>query len=275
MGFKGTSESEWRIAGSVLYMSPEQAAGCNDGLTEASDWYSVGVMLFEALTGRFPFSGSDVIHRKQEEEPPSLSAFVSDAPEDLVSLTRRLLARNPAARPTGEELLAELSANPENSGDALTSGPFVGRETHLERLEECFTALRQGKSGMVHVFGISGAGKSVLVQRFLQRLCEIKGVVILTGRCYEQESVPYKALDSLIDSLTVYMLAFQPKSAIYCCPITSPLWPRYSPCLHACRASSALSSTRLPIPSNCAALHSRCYATCCAASDCAVVWSST
>ena len=52
----GSSEHELQVAGSALYMSPEQAAGRSD-LTEASDWYSVGVMLFEALTGQFPFSG--------------------------------------------------------------------------------------------------------------------------------------------------------------------------------------------------------------------------
>jgi eukaryotic-like serine/threonine-protein kinase len=203
----GSSESEREVAGSALYMSPEQAAGRSDLLTEASDWYSVGVMLFEALTGLFPFSGTDLAQRKQKEEAPSVNNFLSDLPEDLVSLTARLLARDPAARPTGEELLVELSANPEDSADIFASGPFIGRETHLERLEEAFAALRQGKSGMVHVFGTSGVGKSVLVQRFLRRIREIWGVVVLTGRCYEQESVPYKALDSLIDAVTVYLLS--------------------------------------------------------------------
>jgi serine/threonine protein kinase len=201
----GSSESE--LAGSALYMSPEQAAGHIGSLTEASDWYSVGVMLFEALTGVFPFSGRDVIQRKQKLKAPPVSAFVPDAPADLVALTARLLRRDPAARPTGEALLAELSANPEDSSDTFTSGPFIGREKHLQRLEDAFADLRRGQSGMVHVLGPSGAGKSVLVQRFLQRVRAMRGVVVLTGRCYEQESVPYKALDALTDALTVYLLS--------------------------------------------------------------------
>ena len=203
----GGSTWEHQVAGSALYMSPEQAAGNSGALTEASDWYSVGVMLFEALTGLLPFSGKDVIQRKRREDAPQVSEFVSDAPEDLVLLAGRLLARNPAARPTGEQLLAELSANREDSADAFTSGPFIGRETHLECLEEAFEALRQGQSGMVHVLGTSGAGKSVLVQRFLRRIRDLKQVVVLTGRCYEQESVPYKALDSLTDALTEYLVS--------------------------------------------------------------------
>jgi serine/threonine protein kinase len=203
----GSSDSEGQIAGSVPYMSPEQAAGHSDRLTEASDWYSVGVMLFEALTGLFPFSGPNVLRSKQNAEAPPVSAIAPSAPEDLVSLTARLLAREPTARPTGEKLLVELSEKTEDSADILTSGPFIGRETHLDRLEEAFAALRQGKSGMVHVLGTSGVGKSVLVQRFLRRIREVRSVVVLTGRCYEQESVPYKALDSLTDALTVYLLS--------------------------------------------------------------------
>ena len=198
-------ELETQVAGSVLYMSPEQAAGRR--LTEATDWYSIGVMLFEALTGQVPFSGRGAIERKQNEEAPSPSAFVSDAPEDLVLLATRLLARAPTARPTGKELLAQLSANLEDSPGGFISGPFIGREAHLESLKEAFAVLRQGRSGMVHVFGTSGVGKTVLVRRFLREIREMQGVVVLAGRCHEQESAPYKALDSLIDALTVYLLS--------------------------------------------------------------------
>jgi KaiC/GvpD/RAD55 family RecA-like ATPase len=57
----------------------------------------------------------------------------------------------------------------------------------------------------VFVHGRSGAGKSTLLQRFLDGLAERGEAVVLGGRCYEQESVAYKAIDTLIDSLTRYL----------------------------------------------------------------------
>ena len=58
------------------------------------------------------------------------------------------------------------------------------------------------------VRGPSGMGKSTLVRRFLQDLAEREpACVVLAGRCYERESMPYKALDSLIDALTQYLRA--------------------------------------------------------------------
>jgi hypothetical protein len=83
--------------------------------------------------------------------------------------------------------------------------PFVGRARHLAALEEAFAASRQGRSVVVSVCGRSGLGKSALVGRFLQGLRERGEAVVLTGRCYERESVPYKALDSLVDALGQYL----------------------------------------------------------------------
>ena len=67
------------FAGTPRYAAPEQIFGQR---SEASDWYAVGVMLFEALTGQPPFSGKhlEVFHRKQNENSPSLAGR-SDLPQ--------------------------------------------------------------------------------------------------------------------------------------------------------------------------------------------------
>jgi serine/threonine protein kinase len=129
-GWHGNAERE--VAGTVPYMSPEQAAG--HPLTPASDWYSVGVMLYEALTGRLPFSGAAlrVLHDKQtlDAQPPSV--WAADLPDDLARLCVALLARNPTQRPTGAEVLRRLGAAPDSGGWEPSGGPsavpaLVGR----------------------------------------------------------------------------------------------------------------------------------------------------
>ena len=58
---------------------------------------------------------------------------------------------------------------------------------------------------VLRVHGPSGAGKSILVQKYLDELVEGHEAVVLAGRCYEQESVPYKALDAVVDMLARYL----------------------------------------------------------------------
>lgn len=200
-------------AGTPAYMSPEQAAGLP--LTEASDWYNVGVMLYEALSGRLPFEGStaEVLRKKQEEEPPLPSDVAPAVDAELNLLCRDLLRHDPKLRPSGAEVLRRLrgaagsASVPEAPPPAAAPGPpFVGRTRELEALRDAFRKVEQGQAVTVAVHGSSGVGKSALVRRFLETLREAsRDAVVLSGRCYERESVPYKALDSLIDSLSQHL----------------------------------------------------------------------
>jgi serine/threonine protein kinase len=198
------------VVGTAFYMSPEQAAGLP--ATGASDWYCVGVMLYQALTGRLPFAGSKggVLWDKQVSDPPSPSELAPGVPEDLNALCVDLLCRDPGGRPTDEQVRRRVCISPGESAEsaekfARREAPFVGRRQHLEALGDAFASLNRGRTTVVFVHGRSGMGKSVLVERFLESLRHEEAVV-LTGRCYEQESVPYKALDSLIDALSHYLL---------------------------------------------------------------------
>ncbi len=68
--------------------------------------------------------------------------------------------------------------------------------------------MRDGQAKFVFVEGASGTGKSVLVEAFVQQAIG-RGAVVLNGRCYEMESVPFKAIDSLVDSLVEYLGTYQ------------------------------------------------------------------
>ena len=96
------------FAGTPDFMSPEQ--GAQLAITKASDWYSVGVMLYQALTGRLPFNGKyfEVIMDKQSIDPPAPAELVSDTPVDLNDLCMSLLQRKPEGRPSGREILRLL-----------------------------------------------------------------------------------------------------------------------------------------------------------------------
>jgi serine/threonine protein kinase len=202
------------IVGTAAYMAPEQAL--SETPTPSSDWYSVGVVLFEALVGRPPFSGAsfDVITRKALDDAPAPSECVDGVPADLDALCRVLLARDPAIRPTGLDLLSRLgvtrSVRPVASlPPAATlshSAALVGREEQLRALGDAFEQVKGGRAAVVRLAGASGMGKSTLVQHFLDGLVDRDEAVVLRGRTYERESVPFKALDSVIDVLSRYLV---------------------------------------------------------------------
>src|SRR5205807_916506 len=90
-----------RGVGTPAYMAPEQAAGM--GVGPPADWYAVGVLLFQALTGRLPFLGSneDILHNKHRFDAPSPCVLAPGIPGDLALLCQHLLRIEPMARATG------------------------------------------------------------------------------------------------------------------------------------------------------------------------------
>jgi serine/threonine protein kinase/tetratricopeptide (TPR) repeat protein len=197
---------ESMLVGTAEYMSPDQATTV--ALTPATDWYGVGVMLYEALTGRLPFEGSvvEILRLKQLYDPAPPRTLCAGIPEDLDGLCVDLLRRRPERRPAAEEVLRRLGGP--GARAARTTHPpvsFVGRQAELNALREAFEVMRQGKACTVHITGGSGIGKTHLVQRFLGEVVEGEQAVVLTGRCYERESVPYKTLDAFVDALSRYL----------------------------------------------------------------------
>ncbi len=211
------------VVGTISHMAPEQAAGADVG--PAADWYSVGAVLFQCLTGEHPFEGPalDVLSRKQEEDPPRPSDLVPGVPVDLDDLCVALLARKPEARPLAAEVIRALEARTEaDSPMARASGqaPFVGRSREMRVLEESYARACAGGAATVLVEGESGVGKSALVRRFTRMLQDEEDVLVLSGRCYEREDVPYKAIDGVIDALSHHLASLSPAEAQQVLPST-------------------------------------------------------
>ncbi|GAB5442415.1 MAG: hypothetical protein Fues2KO_27640 [Fuerstiella sp.] len=208
--------SKHGFAGTPQYAAPEQMFG---DCETASDWYSFGVMLFEALTGRLPFCGSaaEVMRAKSSADAQELSIQAS-IPKDLARLTDQLLQRDPDRRPDAEAILAMLSGSVEDlSSDAAESvsrdstsdssrASLVGREHELQQLLDVHRQLcEQGEPQAVFIRGRSGEGKTSLADEFLSLLNSRFSCLVFSGRCYDRESVPFKAVDAVIDSLVLFL----------------------------------------------------------------------
>lgn len=103
-----TLTAQGDVPGTLAYIAPERLAG--DEATEASDVWSVGVMLWESLAGRHPFWQTSMLDtaRAIEAGAPSLGTLRPDLPRQLVQLVDRALSPSPSRRPSAADLAARL-----------------------------------------------------------------------------------------------------------------------------------------------------------------------
>jgi serine/threonine protein kinase/tetratricopeptide (TPR) repeat protein len=221
-----------QFAGTPRYAAPEQMFGDR---TEATDWYAFGVMLFEALTSEAPFKGNqmELLRQKQNDDPPLLFGR-EGVSEDLAQLTDSLLNREPQERIVATEIIKLLQLDLETrtfgSKTALGSAgsygstgsidevdnldlnweeeeiELIGREEQLAQLNSAKQELLDKREPVVvFIKGLSGEGKSSLAEKFLRPLRRGEEMLVLSGRCYDRESVPYKVIDSIIEPLVRFL----------------------------------------------------------------------
>jgi tetratricopeptide (TPR) repeat protein len=197
--------------GTIAFMAPEQWEGAVP--QPASDWYAVGVALYLALTGSLPFGGktrTELAAKKLHAQPPPPHTLCADIPPDLEELCLALLRRDPAARPGGAEIVRRLREAPASGGSSpagavkTAASTFLGREAELTALSCALADARHGTVAVL-VTGESGMGKSTLVRRFRELAVQEDDVLVLAGRCHERESVPYKAVDGIVDALSRHL----------------------------------------------------------------------
>lgn len=194
-------------AGTPAYMSPEQTGRINRRVDPRSDFYSLGVVCYEMLTGQLPFQADDPIqwvhaHMAQKPQPPG--EINPSVPPALSGIILKLLAKTPEERyQSAAGLLWDLaewdqSAFQVGRKDLPASfrlpRQLYGREKEAAVLQESFQGLSCGEAGVIMVRGFAGTGKTVLIKETLKPLCREKGFFI-TGKFDQlRQKVPYAAV---------------------------------------------------------------------------------
>lgn len=189
------------FAGTPGYMAPEQVWGTT---STACDCYALGVTLFEALTGRLPLLGpiATALISKGNQPAPKATDFDPSVPKELSDLIDGLLRISPAERLTLRDARAALSlpsVNPLPGRSSKIPDKLYGREQELAELSRLVTE-PQARGPIVRLLGDSGMGKTSLLNACVSAW-KRDGHLVFTSRCFEWQSIPFKAADTLIDQL--------------------------------------------------------------------------
>lgn len=191
------------ISGTPRWMAPEQHTG--QGVGEASDWYAVGLMLYQALTGLHAFPQADLkamVEAKQNVPPIAPAELVAGVPDDLSALAMALIQASPGLRPGGDVLafMTEAAEPDPAPFERSSRSTLVDRAVERELLGDALRLAHDRGAAVVHLVGPSGVGKTALLDSLLTT-ARGSGALALRGRCYERETVPYKAFEGLLDGL--------------------------------------------------------------------------
>lgn len=194
---------EW-IIGTPVYMAPEQARA--EPMTAAVDMYALGAILYELLSGRHPFEGSDSLVRMSKASGARPEPLVDTVDPGLAALAMALLDPSPATRPTARAVVHRLAGELPPAAPVFGlpgPGVFFGRRAEVATLRRALAqVVEDRRPRAVIVEGPSGIGKSSLLRQFAAELPGADGeLVVLSSRCHPQELVPFKAIDAAVDAL--------------------------------------------------------------------------
>jgi predicted ATPase len=180
------------LLGTAAYMAPEQARG--EPAESASDVFSLGIVLYQLVTGRHPFeadSALGMLYAIVTRPPVPPSRLNAEIPTPLEGLLGAMLHKDARLRPTAAEVVAALAALAERPearpARSATARPIVRREPELAALRAVLAEADAGRARVVCVTGEPGLGKTTLVEDFLDELAAPgPGCRVARGRCSER-----------------------------------------------------------------------------------------
>lgn len=225
---KLTSPSDSELWGTFEYISPEQTGRTGLELDYRSDYYSMGITLYELFSGRLPFISGDamtLLHCHIARDPELLITIQADTPYPISAIVAKLLAKSPEDRyQSSFGLQADvdncwqqwqktgviknfLLASSDIQQKFCISHKLYGREKEVATLLRAFNRVSSGQSELVMISGYSGVGKSALVQELQKPNIAMRGFFI-TGKCDQyNRSQPYTALIQAFKPLIQQLLS--------------------------------------------------------------------
>lgn len=214
-----------KLEGTLAYMAPEQTGRMNMNIDYRSDFYALGVTLFELLTGRLPFTSEDpleLLHAHLASSVPDICALSSSVPRSLAKIVEKLMAKDPADRyqsaigiiadleraAKGEVLPFKLGEK--DVHDRLNlSQKLYGRQIEANALLKAYKSASDGAVEAVMVCGYSGIGKTKLVNEVHKPMVRDKGYFIQGKFDLLQRDTPYTAITQAFNHLARLILAEQ------------------------------------------------------------------
>ena len=216
-----------QLTETLPYMSPEQTGRMNRDLDYRSDYYSLGILLFELLTGQRPFEANDALEWVYSHIcrlPASPQALLPQLPAVIAEIVLKLLAKCPDSRyQNGDGLKYDLTYCTEQLAETGSIAPLVigsrdivqkflipqnlyGREKELQQLLNLFEDAANGHTKFCLVHGYSGVGKSVLVNEIDRFQVRERGFLVQSKFDQFQQGEAYSALAETYRSLVQQVL---------------------------------------------------------------------
>ncbi|NLM20300.1 MAG: AAA family ATPase [Peptococcaceae bacterium] len=210
------------VSGNLQYMSPEQLGIVKDGLDYRSDYYSLGVVFFEMLTGRLPFNAESHdewirVHVSQKPEAPdNINPHI---PPALSTVILKLLSKTAEERyQTAYGLVRDLEEcrrqwnitgkiEPFAPGQAdayygfKLPGRVIGREGEAETIRAAFQGVCDGKGELILIKGYAGTGKTMFINEILKPLAMEKGYYAYGKFDQLRKNIPYAPYVSALGSV--------------------------------------------------------------------------